>query len=254
MPELVKGPIPLWYQLENILRKQIVKQDIQPNALMPTEMELCELYGVSRATVRQAIKALEDDGLIKREQGRGTTVLPDNRRERQVKLFGSIDDILALGSVTRLEFTSRRLVPPSARMIQEAGLTDAEKHYLYKAKRYFKPKTATDSSDECFAIIHFLVPRQIGNQITLKQVKARSTLIGLIEQVVGVHTYRIRQAIGAMAATEALAAELNVDVGVPVLRMKRVYLDNNDTLLESAISYVAEPSYQFETEMVMSAS
>jgi DNA-binding GntR family transcriptional regulator len=66
--------IPLYYQLENLLREKIVSGELEPGDKLPTELELIEQYGVSRITVRQALQALADEGLIERKQGRGTVV------------------------------------------------------------------------------------------------------------------------------------------------------------------------------------
>ena len=72
MIKLKKTPIPLYYQLEKVLRKRILSGKLQPDLAVPTEKELCQEFGVSRITVRQALLSLESDNLIRREQGRGT--------------------------------------------------------------------------------------------------------------------------------------------------------------------------------------
>jgi GntR family transcriptional regulator len=69
---LDRSDIPLYRQLDAILRDQIAGGQMQPGDRLPTETELCAQYGVSRATVRQALEALEADGLIERTAGRGT--------------------------------------------------------------------------------------------------------------------------------------------------------------------------------------
>ena len=71
---LNKNPIPFYYQLELILRKRILSGKIKPLHALPTEKDLCEEFGISRTPVRQALLALEIDGLIRREQGRETFV------------------------------------------------------------------------------------------------------------------------------------------------------------------------------------
>jgi len=73
---LKSGPIPKHHQLTEILRKRIISGKLKPNDQFPTEETLCQEYQVSRGTVRQAIGTLVHEGLIHREQGRGTFVTP----------------------------------------------------------------------------------------------------------------------------------------------------------------------------------
>lgn len=68
---LQAGPVPKYYQLSEILREQIAVGDLPPDKQLPTEDDLCHTYGVSRGTVRRAMDVLENEGLIRREQGRG---------------------------------------------------------------------------------------------------------------------------------------------------------------------------------------
>ena len=71
---LNKGPIPKYYQLADILRRQITSGELLPSQQLPGEETLCKSYNVSRGTVREATRLLLDEGLLRREQGRGTFV------------------------------------------------------------------------------------------------------------------------------------------------------------------------------------
>lgn len=66
--------VPLYYQVELDMRRRIEAGLWQPGQQIPSEKELCELYDVSRITLRQAIGALVDEGLIVRARGRGSFV------------------------------------------------------------------------------------------------------------------------------------------------------------------------------------
>ena len=66
--------IPLYYQLETILRNKITSGDYSPARPLPSEDALAEEYEVSRITVRQALSSLEQDGLVIRQRGKGTFV------------------------------------------------------------------------------------------------------------------------------------------------------------------------------------
>ena len=67
---------PLYLQLTDALLKQIV-DEYQADDKLPTEMELCDEYAVSRTTVRLAMSELERRGSIYRIQGKGSFVAPN---------------------------------------------------------------------------------------------------------------------------------------------------------------------------------
>jgi GntR family transcriptional regulator len=66
--------VPLYYQLQEVLKEQIESGYWHPDELLPSEPELARRFGVSRAVVRQALDILEDDHQIVRVRGRGTFV------------------------------------------------------------------------------------------------------------------------------------------------------------------------------------
>ncbi|MEM6284618.1 MAG: GntR family transcriptional regulator, partial [Chloroflexota bacterium] len=60
------SPVPLYFQLHRILADKISQGIYQPGDMMPTEQQLQDTYDVSRTTVRQAMQALENDGMVTR--------------------------------------------------------------------------------------------------------------------------------------------------------------------------------------------
>ena len=68
------SPVPLWAQLASELRGRLARGEFDRR--FPTERELTEAYGVSRNTVREALRQLGHQGLLERQRGRGTTVRP----------------------------------------------------------------------------------------------------------------------------------------------------------------------------------
>jgi GntR family transcriptional regulator len=69
-----RSSVPLYYQLQELLHQQIASGRFRVGDTLPSEAELCELFGVSRIVVRQALQVLEDDGEVARLQGKGTFV------------------------------------------------------------------------------------------------------------------------------------------------------------------------------------
>lgn len=71
---LERGVVPLYVQLARILRTQINSGEYKPDDALPTEQRLSQAFGVSRITVREALRILTDEGLIVRRSGKGTFV------------------------------------------------------------------------------------------------------------------------------------------------------------------------------------
>jgi len=68
--------VPLYYQLQEVLKEQIESGRWAPGEALPSEPELARRFGISRVVVRQALAILEDDRQIVRVKGRGTFVAP----------------------------------------------------------------------------------------------------------------------------------------------------------------------------------
>lgn len=66
--------IPLYMQLQRILKEDILKGKYLQDELIPSETQLSKKYDITRTTVRKAIANLVDEGLLRREHGKGTFV------------------------------------------------------------------------------------------------------------------------------------------------------------------------------------
>src|SRR6266540_7551683 len=65
---------PLYLQIADELRDQILNEALRPGARLPSEHDLMEQYGAARQTVRKAIAELKSEGLLDSERGRGVFV------------------------------------------------------------------------------------------------------------------------------------------------------------------------------------
>ena len=68
--------IPLYLQMKELVKKDILDREYSSGEQLPTEPELCEKYGVSRITVRKAVEELCKEGFLVKKQGKGTFVRP----------------------------------------------------------------------------------------------------------------------------------------------------------------------------------
>jgi GntR family transcriptional regulator, N-acetylglucosamine utilization regulator len=94
-----RRPEPLWHQVEQAIRQRIESGEWPPGDRIPAEDRLCELLGVSRITVRHAIRNLEESGLLRREHGRGTFVRSATVVAGTRDLTSFTDEMLRLGLV-----------------------------------------------------------------------------------------------------------------------------------------------------------
>ncbi len=95
MPTLERSnPLPLYYQLKEVLKQQIHAGHLAPHTAIPSEPELVAQYHVSRATVRQALTELVHEGLLYRQHGRGTFVCEPRVQQRTLSELTSLSDEL----------------------------------------------------------------------------------------------------------------------------------------------------------------
>lgn len=83
--------IPLYCQLKNLIIKKIEKGEYQQDSKIPSEQELCEVYSISRPTVRQAITELTNNGFLYKEKGKGTFV-SKSRATIDIKNYSGFTD------------------------------------------------------------------------------------------------------------------------------------------------------------------
>jgi GntR family transcriptional regulator len=87
------NPLPLHYQIKEILQEMIENEELKPGDAMPTERELCEIQGVSRMTINKAIMSLVNEGILYREQGRGTFVAKAKSNQQLSRLKGFTEEM-----------------------------------------------------------------------------------------------------------------------------------------------------------------
>jgi GntR family transcriptional regulator len=105
-------PVPLYYQLAQLLAAQISRGDFPPGSQLPPERELGERYGISRMTVRQALACLVADGTLTVHQGLGTFVAAPKLTANPVHLLSFTEEMIAKGSAPSSRVLEQRLVVP----------------------------------------------------------------------------------------------------------------------------------------------
>ena len=109
--------IPFYIQLMDILREKVQLGNWVPGDQIPGEQDLCELYGVSRTVVRQALRELEFEGIINRRKGKGTFISQPKINEGLVqKLTGFYQDMVERGLKPGTKVLHQSVIPSTEKV------------------------------------------------------------------------------------------------------------------------------------------
>lgn len=140
MPTLERSnPLPLYYQLKEVLRQQIRAGHLAPHTAIPSEPELVAHYHVSRATVRQALTELVHEGLLYRQHGKGTFVCEPRVQQTLSELTSLSEDLRRRGKRPGGLLLVSELVRGTGHIRKILQLTDEE-----QAVRLERLRTADD--------------------------------------------------------------------------------------------------------------
>ena len=142
-----KLPVSLYYQLKEILIKKIKENQWPVNTRIPTERELCELYRVSRITVRQALDELEKEGYLYRKQGRGTFVTVPKLEQRLGSFYSFSEEIRKMGAVPVANIIEFNIMESSDRISGILEIKKGEKVYgIHRLRKADKEPFAIEVS------------------------------------------------------------------------------------------------------------
>jgi GntR family transcriptional regulator len=236
--------IPLYYQLENLLREKITSGSFAPGEQLPTESDLIEQYNVSRITVRQALSALADEGLIERQQGRGTFVAQRKTRKRKfaeaTHLTGSLDELIEMGSDTPVKMLEFNRI--------EANKQEAELLQVKTGSPIYVLKRLRMQEGKPYGLIFNYLPEEIGDQLTEEQLNS-GKILRTIESKFGFHLDEARQEIKAELADPYVASLLGVRVGSALLSIERTVFTDEGKPVEFVHTLYRSDLYGFSVRL-----
>ncbi|MFQ5524714.1 MAG: GntR family transcriptional regulator [Thermoanaerobaculia bacterium] len=236
--------VPLYYQLATILREKIVSREYRPGDQIPPESELVRSYGVSRMTVRQAVAGLEEEGLIRKEPGRGTFVREDAVAfSGDLELERSIDDLISMGQATSVELLD--LSETDATPRETRDLKIAEGSPVIRCKRL----RLLDNEPYCYIVNH--MPTEIGRRIP-KHNWHTGSVLQFIEDELGIPLRIVKQRVRATLAEANLAQSLRVRIGAPLLLVDYHIRTDDDRPVEMAELYYRSDLYSFTLHLTRS--
>jgi GntR family transcriptional regulator len=226
----VTAPVyaPRYREIESALRARIAA--LRPGQRLPSDSDLCAEFGVSRMTARHAVARLAEEGLLRRDPGRGTFVAdpPLHRRANSLMTFSR--EMRRQGRVPTSRIERRWLRPPGEAERAELRVEDGEEVLELQRVRL--------ADGLPVAVETAVLALRCSEAVMSADLEAGSLHEALIGA--GVVPWRGASSIRAEAASPEDAELLDIDEGSPMLVERRLILDQGGRPLERTESrYVA---------------
>jgi GntR family transcriptional regulator len=218
---------PLYARLKVALR-QLIAAGMKAGDQLPTEAALCERYGVSRITVREAMQVLEAEGVIVRRQGRGTYVA-DPRPREPAAYFGSArhgsgaHDLDGVGEIISCEVLEADL-----RIGGRLDLVPGTPVYRIRSRRL------NDGQPVCYQVSY--VPQLLLGPVEPDGFEPRS-LYARLERALGDTIEEAQEAVDVVEADRYRAQRLGVKLRTPLLLIERVVYSRGGIAVEYSRSF-----------------
>ena len=239
----VDSSVPLYYQLATILRENIISGRYAIGDKFPTEADLVEMYAVSRATVRGALQNLKDEGLIRREAGRGTFVSGFPEFTGTLKMDGTLNGLIAMGLATSPRLVELEEVTVTPQQAEVLGMESGTHAIRACRVRYYK--------DHPYCYIVNTLPLHIGRMISEEDWESGSILKHLQTD----HDIKLGDAdeyVRATIADARLARLLEVRIGAPLLQVEYLIRDLEGNPVETPVIFYRSDVHAFTLRLTWS--
>jgi GntR family transcriptional regulator len=221
-----------YLHIAGLLKQAIADGTYPVGAHLPTELELCQQFGISRFTAREAVRVLLVAGLISRKQRIGTVVIATPDDARFALDVTTLHGLLQYAQETELRLFYVGKVALDRAQAKDFGVTTGVEWIYAVGMRVDAAEGAKSSAlvrPICLSRI-YLNPALKGIETKLRDRKG--AIHALIEREYKLPIQRVEQEIQGVILDVDDAANLGVKPGSPALRIIRRYYGSKDQLLE----------------------
>lgn len=234
-----RANLPLYLQLQEVLKDEIQHGRLKPGDQLPPERELSDQFRMSRMTVRQALNQLVTEGLLYRVQGKGTFVAKPKITQNLWQLSSFTEDMLSRGMKPGAVVIEREVIHAEPKL--------AELFKLDKDMRLIKIRRLRTADGEPIALETTHLPYQQFQSILEKDLTG--SLYELLAFEYRVSLARARQSIEAREAWTLEAGLLKIPEKTPVLIIERISYDVDMQVIEYVNSCYRADKYKFYVEL-----
>lgn len=230
---------PLYLQIKETLKKQILAGEYAPHERMPSESDLMKMFGVSRITVRQALRDLHTEGLIFSSQGKGTFASKPKAMQDVQHLEGFDEAMKPKGYETSARLVSIREVSAN-KDIQERLALDARERVVEVIRvRYL--------NREPVSVDRSYFPMTIGQSLFSRDLSV--DIFPILENQLNITLGRADISLEARPADAEVARFLKLEPGSPVMWVERLTRDGNDNPIDFEYLAFRGDSYKYRFQI-----
>jgi GntR family transcriptional regulator len=234
------SPIPLYHQLKEEISRLIDNGTWSPETQLPGERDMCDRFGISRITVRQAIHQLVSEGRLLRAHGRGTFVAHSPLRKWLLPLVGFSEDIASRGQRPGARVLRFEVVPAPSIVARELHLAEGDRVVVLKRLRL------ADGVPMAVETVH--APESMFPGLVKESLENRS-FYALLERRYGIRPARAWQDWQAVACPRPDAKLLGIRAGSPVLQIGRTTFEPGGRAFEYLASFFRGDRYVYYAEL-----
>ncbi|MFF4508876.1 GntR family transcriptional regulator [Streptomyces sp. NPDC001401] len=216
---------PLHRQLAEQLRRAIECGRLAPGAVLSSEPRMAEEMGLSRITVRHAIRSLTEQGFLVRRRGIGTHVA-HGRPPLTVDLAAVHEDLREAGRAPAAEVLFCRTEPAAPEVAAALAIPEGGQVTVLERLQY--------ADGLCIGRLRNHLPSDLLHPEALSRLDGRLAAVGLygLMRAAGVLVYTAQHAIGARVATAEECELLDVAEGSALLTLTRIMIDQTGRPVE----------------------
>lgn len=231
---MISNPTPRYYLIYRLLQQAIQNFEYGHDGALPSEHNLAEQFNVSRLTIRRSLDLLQQEGLIEKQQGIGTFVTPRNVQIEPIRadINTLIKSVAQMGAHTQVQLLKFTYEKPNLNIKKILQLGHGELIQKSTRVRFYEGKP--------FSHLTTYVPEVIG-RLYEKEDLAHTPLHDLFaKNQIAVHA--ADQSLSAILADPEKAEVLQVEVGSPLLCIRRLVYDKEEQPVEY-LEAAYNPSY-----------
>lgn len=222
---------PMYIKIHNQIKRDIENKKYVVGQRIPAERQLALKFNVSRMTLRQAIKTLEDEGILERRLGSGTYVASQKVQEKMSGVMSFTDITRSNGQVPSSKLISYRVTKPSLSEKEKLNIKDTDSVLRMERVR------SADSVPICYEVA--TIPYDLVEDFSKDEVS--TSLYDTLKKNGGYEIGNVTENIGASVASENDARMLSVRKGEALVTRRQVTEFKDGRPFEYVrASYVAE--------------